>query len=304
MRLLITGATGFIGQSLTDFLLKEGHELALLTRSLPKAASHPSTNWVVWSPNDETSIVREVDGIDGVINLAGEPVIGKRWTAAQKEKLLTSRVHATQILVRSIQKAARKPEVLVNASAIGYYGSRASDQLTEDASAGSDFLAGLTKAWEAHAIRAEDFGVRVVRLRIGVVLGKGGGALAKMLPPFRMGLGGWLGNGNQWMSWIHLYDLIRLIEFCLAREAISGAVNAVSPQPVTNKAFSMVLAQVLRRPCLFPVPAFVLKLLLGEASQILLSSQRIVSKAALSKGFAFRYPEIRRALESILAHPS
>lgn len=295
----MTGASGFIGSALSEYLLKQDHELVLLTRSKPGVPSHPKAQWVFWYPEDENSIVKEVNGTEVIVNLAGESVIQKRWSIAQKEKLLISRVHATQILVRSIQAAQQKPGVLINASATGYYGSNAKDSLTEDSPAGKDFLAELCKAWEAHAIRAEDFGVRVVRLRIGVVLGARGGALEKMLPVFRTGFGGWLGSGNQWTSWIHLEDLIGLIEFCMTHD-MRGAVNAVAPQPVTNKVFSMVLAQVLKRPCLFPAPAFMLKLILGEASEILLGSQRVIPKVALFKGFAFRYPEVRRALESIL----
>ena len=301
MKILMTGATGFIGKSLTESLLKKGHELTVLTRSSAKVTSRPKVRPVTWNPEDERAIVAEVDGMDGVVNLAGEPVVGKLWTRKQKAKILTSRVNATQIIVRSIQKASQKPRVLINASAIGYYGPHRNEELTEDSPAGGDFLASLSKAWEAHAIRAEDFGVRVVRLRIGIVLEQTGGALAKMLPPFRMFLGGWLGDGNQWMSWIHLEDLIGLIEFSLAHEDAQGAINAVSPQPVTSKVFSMVLAQVIKRPCFAPVPSVVLKVLMGEAAGILLSGQRVIPRKALALGFTFRYPEIRRALEVILA---
>lgn len=301
MKIVIGGATGFIGTPLCELLIQNGHEIIILTRTLRRTASHSKlVRHVVWHPEDETSIVKEVDGSDAVINLAGESVV-TCWSKKQKEKILTSRVNATQILVKSIQRAAKKPKTLINASAIGYYGSCGNQQLDADSPAGKDFLASVCKAWEAHAIRAKDFGIRVVRVRIGIVLGKNGGALKKMLPPFKLGLGGWLGDGNQWMSWIHIDDVVRLIEFCLTHEQVRDAVVATSPKPVTNKVFSMVLAQVLKRPCFMPVPAFVLKILLGEmADALLLGSQQMGQKRMLSHGFSFKHLDIRGALEAIL----
>ena len=302
MKIIIAGATGFIGRALTETLLKEGHDLTLVARHAPKetSISNVKLHSMIWNPDDETGILREINGADAVINLAGEPIVGKRWTDAQKMKLLESRVHATKFIARSIDKASIRPKVLINASAIGYYGSRGNEELAEEARGGEGFVSEMCRAWEAHAIRVEDFGVRVVRLRIGIVLGKGGGALAQMLPPFQMYLGGWLGSGNQWMSWIHRDDLARLIVFCLENKTAQGAVNAVSPQAVTNKAFSMVLAQVLNRPCLLPMPELVLKLLLGEMSFILLASQRVIPKRAKELCFSFQYSEIRKALDVIL----
>jgi uncharacterized protein (TIGR01777 family) len=302
VKILISGATGFIGRGLFASLAKERHELVLLTRSGGKtSALFPGARLIPWNPDATNDVIREADGCDAIVNLAGEPVIGKRWSRKQKMRILESRVHSTKIITQSIAQAAQKPKVFISASAVGYYGSRASEELTEEARSGSDFLADVCKAWEAHAVRAEDFGVRVVRLRIGIVLAKEGGALQKMLPPFRLFLGGWLGDGNQWMSWIHRDDLVRLICFCLDRTEARGIVNAVAPQPVTNKAFSMVLAQTLQRPCLAPVPAFVLKLLLGEMSTMLLGSQRAIPKRARELGFVFNYPEIRGALKGILS---
>ena len=300
MKVVITGGTGFIGSSLLEALLKRGDQPIVLTRNPKKTQAGLKTTYVVWNPEAGETIVKEIDGADAVINLAGEPIVGKRWNAQQKEKILTSRVHATQIVANSIGRAVRKPKVLINASAVGYYGSRENESLTEASSAGIGFLTDVCKAWEAHAIRVEDFDVRVVRLRIGIVLDKKGGALKLMLPAFRMGAGGWLGNGNQWMSWISREDLVRLILFCLDNQVVKGAVNAVSPQPVTNKAFSLVLAQVLKRPCFAPVPAFMLKLLLGEMSEVLLGSQRVLPKKALEAGFSYHHAEIRNALEVIL----
>ncbi len=301
MNIVLTGATGFIGRSLIEALVKRGDELMILTRSSArKISEHSNIHYVIWNPGDQTSVVKEIDGSDAVINLAGESIVGKRWTQGQKEKILQSRVSATQIIANSVKKASKRPQVLINASAVGYYGPHGNESLTEDAKAGSDFLADLCKAWEAHAVRVEDFDVRVVRLRIGIVLDKNGGALKLMLLPFKMFIGGWLGSGNQWMSWIVREDLIRLIIFCLDNQAARGAINAVAPQAATNKAFSLVLAQVLKRPCLTPVPSFALKILMGEVSEMLLTGQRVIPKKAQELGFSFRYPEIRNALETIL----
>ncbi len=301
MKIVLTGATGFIGRSLTNELLKRGDDLIILTRSkAERFPSNPKLQFIHWSPRDQASIVSEVDGSDAVINLAGESIVGKRWTKAQKEKIVQSRVSATQIIANSIKKAVRRPGVLINASAVGYYGPRGNESIAEDAKAGNDFLADLCKAWEAHAIRVEDFDVRVIRLRIGIVLDRDGAALKFMIPPFKIFMGGWLGSGNQWMSWITREDLVRLILFCLNNPNARGAMNAVAPQPVTNKAFSMVLAQVLKRPCFMPVPSFALKLLMGEVSEMVLTGQRVIPKKAQDLGFSFHSPEIRNALEKIL----
>lgn len=302
MKILITGATGFIGKALVRALLQHGDTLIVVSRLVRRSKSEQGgrVRHIIWNPEDEKTLLKEVDGVDAVVNLAGEP-IAQRWTGKRKEKLLKSRVQATRIIHQSIKAATVKPAILINASAIGYYGPRGNEALAEDAAVGSGFLAEICKIWEAHAIRVEDFNVRVVRLRIGIVLDKEGGALKKMLPPFKMGLGGWLGTGNQWFSWIHREDLIRLLLFCLDHGLVKGAVNAVSPLPVTNKVFSLVLAQVLKKPCFFPVPAFALKLLMGEMSEMLLTGQKVVPKKAEESGFSFQYPDIRTALENILS---
>ncbi|MBI4358079.1 MAG: TIGR01777 family protein [Candidatus Omnitrophica bacterium] len=301
MKVVVTGATGFIGRALIEALIKQGEDVIVLSRSSArKFEPNPKIRQVVWNPENPTGVVTEVDGADAVINLAGEPIVGKRWNKGQKRKITESRINSTQIVANSIKNALHKPRVLVNASAVGYYGSHGNESLTEESAPGADFLAQLCKAWEAHAVRVEDFNVRVVRLRIGIVLDRGGGALKFMLPPFKMFMGGWLGGGNQWMSWIAREDLIRLILFCLDHEQARGAVNAVSPQAVTNKAFSLVLAQVLKRPCFMPVPGFALKFLLGEVSQMLLTGQRVIPKKAQELGFSFRHSEIRNALEAVL----
>ncbi|OGX06577.1 MAG: TIGR01777 family protein [Omnitrophica bacterium RIFCSPLOWO2_12_FULL_50_11] len=301
MKIVITGATGFIGTPLSGLLICAGHHLTILTRALRRTASRSAhVQHVEWNPADEAGVVARVDGCDAVINLAGENIAARRWTKKQKEKILTSRVSATQCLVRSIQKAGVKPRVLISTSAMGYYGPRGDESLDETAPCGKGFLASTCKAWEAHAVRAEDFGVRVVRLRIGVVLGKGGGALEKMTPPFKCFLGGWLGSGEQWMSWIHLEDVVRLIDACLTNGNLKGPVNVTAPEPVTNKVFSIALAEALNRPCLMPVPSFALKVLFGEmADELLLKGQRVIPRKALDMGFEFRFPEIHGALESI-----
>lgn len=301
-KVVVAGATGLIGTALVNALLARNDKIVVVSRSPhSKVPVHPNLRSVVWDPENETRVVHEVDGADAVVNLAGEPIAGKRWSGRQKQRILTSRVSATHTIARSIQAARQRPSVLVNASAVGYYGPHGNEELTEESKAGQGYLAETCKAWEAHAIRIQDFGVRVVRLRTGIVLDSKGGALKMMLPPFRMGFGGWLGDGNQWMSWIHLEDMVSMILFSLDQPKTTDAVNATAPQPVTNKAFSMVLAQTLKRPCFAPVPAFVLKLILGEMSELLLTGQRVVPRKSQELGFVFRHPDIRGALQALLS---
>jgi uncharacterized protein (TIGR01777 family) len=230
--------------------------------------------------------------------LAGEPV-AQRWNAAAKQRILESREKGTRNLVEAMRN--RPPKVLVSASGVGYYGSRADEVLTESAAPGKDFLANVCIVWEREAKAAEKLGVRVATLRIGTVLGPNGGALKKLLTPFRLGAGGRIGNGRQWMSWVHVEDLCRLILFVLCDENAGGALNATSPNPITNETFTKVLAEAVHRPALFPVPPSALRLMFGEMSQVLLDSQRVVPQAAVAAGFDFRYPEISAALSNILA---
>jgi uncharacterized protein (TIGR01777 family) len=225
--------------------------------------------------------------------------VAQRWTTGARERILNSRIEGTRSLVAALRH--QPPAVLVSASAIGYYGSRGDEILTESSPAGSDFLAQVALGWEREARAAETSGVRVVTPRIGVVLGRGGGALAKMATPFRLGVGGRLGSGRQWMSWIALDDLVALVEFALMDVPLSGPVNAVAPNPVTNADFTRELAAALHRPAIFPVPEFALKLLLGEMSQMLLGSQRVVPEAALRAGFRFRFTEAGETLRQIFA---
>lgn len=279
MKVAITGGSGFIGRAVAERLRAGGHSVtAVSLRTTPGP---------------------EVFAACGaVVHLAGEAV-AQRWTDAARERILNSRIQGTRSLVAALRQ--QPPAVLVSASAIGYYGSRGDEVLTEDSPPGSDFLGKVAAAWEQEARAAEEFGVRVVTPRIGVVLGRGGGALPKMALPFRFGVGGRLGSGKQWISWIHLDDLVALVEFLIATTAIRGAVNAVAPNPVTNAAFTQEIAAALHRPAIFPVPALALQLLLGEMSQVLLGSQRVIPQAALRAGFQFRFTDLGKALRQILA---
>jgi uncharacterized protein (TIGR01777 family) len=279
MKVIITGGSGFIGRAIAERLRASGHSVTAVSLRTP--------------PGPEVFA-----GCEAVVHLAGEPV-AQRWTAAAKERIMNSRVQGTRTLVAALHQ--QPPTVLVSASAIGYYGSRGDEILTEDSPPGSDFLGQVAVAWEQEARTAERFGVRVVTPRIGVVLGRGGGALPKMALPFRFGVGGRLGDGKQWTSWIHLDDLVALVEFSIATTTIRGAVNAVAPNPVTNAAFTQELAAALHRPAIFPVPAAALKLLLGEMSQVVLASQRVIPEAALRAGFQFRFTDVGEALRQIFA---
>ena len=302
MRLILTGGTGFVGTALREILTQKGHEVVILTRQASRE-KQPGirTRYVYWNPPGGGPWERELDGMDGVINLAGEPLVGKRWTAEHKQKIEGSRAGSTRAIVEAIRGSKRKPLFLINASAVGYYGSHENEELTEENPAGKDYLAQTCQKWEMEALRAEAFDVRVVRLRIGIVLEKGGGALAKMLPPFQMGLGGPLGSGRQWMSWIHREDLTGLILWAIEKKEIRGAFNATAPAPVTMKEFSGTLGRALHRPAIFPVPEFAVKLLLGEMSEVLLKGQRVLPKRALSSGYSFRFPKLEQALQEILA---
>ncbi len=301
MRLLLAGATGFIGRALAGSLTDRGHEIVILTRRASRE-NWPGirTRYRYWNPREEGLWEKELEDAEGVINLAGEPIVGKRWNPQQKQKILESRAGTTQALVKAIQKSTRKPSFLINASAVGFYGPHGDEDLNESSPHGSDFLAHVCQAWEAHALRAQDFKVRVALLRIGIVLEKGGGALAKMLFPFQMGLGGPLGSGKQWMSWVHLKDLIEMVHFLIDHKNITGPVNGTAPNPVRMKEFAKTLGEVLHRPVLFPVPGFALKILLGETADVLLTGQRVLPQKALGAGYEFRFPALKGALQEIL----
>ncbi|MEK6602387.1 MAG: TIGR01777 family oxidoreductase [Candidatus Binatota bacterium] len=299
MRLVIAGGTGFIGTALCARFLERGYSLTLLTRSSSPRAISPNKRWLTWNPPSPGPWEETIDGADGVINLAGEPIAARRWTETQKEKLRSSRIDTTRAIVRAIAKAKEKPKFLLNASAVGYYGPHGDETLTEGSSPGNDFLARICADWENEAKKAEDYGLRMIRLRTGIVLGKGGGALAKMVFPFKLFVGGHLGKGKQWMSWIHMEDEIGLIFFLLENPEAHGVVNATAPNPVTMKEFCKTLGDALNRPSWAPVPAFALYLLLGEMAEMFLTGQRVLPAQAQKLGYTFRYPNIHEALRSL-----
>ena len=297
MRITLTGATGFIGLRLVNRLLTEGHELTILSRS-PRPGPRP--RYLGWEPSTQEVPAQALDGAEAVIHLAGEPV-SQRWTAEVKARIRSSRVDGTRRLVDAISRQANPPKTLIPASAIGIYGSRNNEILTEASAPGHGFLEDVTVQWEKEAMRAAEFGVRVAPVRIGIVLGVNGGAMRTMLPVFRLGIGGTIGFGDQWMSWIQLDDLVSLIVFALQNDGIRGPVNGTAPNPVHNSEFTKTLASMMHRPSLFPVPKFVLRALYGEMSQIVFASQRVMPEAAKAAGFQFATPELHQALDRVLS---
>lgn len=287
MNVTVTGATGFIGTRLTQALLDAGHAVRALGRR-------------EWRCDQQEPPQDALVGADAVIHLAGEPV-AQRWTPEVKKRIYSSRVDGTRHLVNALSTQSRRPQVLICASAIGYYGSRGDEVLTETSAPGDDFLAHVVVDWEKAAALAESLGIRVVRMRFGMVLGKEGGALAKMLPPFRFGVGGRLGSGRQWTAWIHIDDLVNLIVFALTTASVIGAMNATAPEPVTNAEFTKELAAAVHRPAIFPVPKIALKLLFGEMAGMLLASQRVIPESAHLVGFVFQHPKLGRALRRLVS---
>lgn len=299
MKLVITGATGLIGSALVDRLWNQFHSLVLLSRRPPTEIGVAKKEWFAWTAGASGEWEKTIDGADGVINLAGEPIAGKRWSDAQKQKLRLSRIDSTRSLVNAIAKAQNKPKFLLNASAVGYYGPHGDETITESTPPGSDFLARLCADWEAEAKKAEAHGIRVAIVRTGIVLARGQGALKKMVPPFKMFLGGPLGSGNQWMPWIHIEDEIGLLLFLMENENARGAFNATAPNPVTMEEFARALGQALNRPSWVSVPPSVLALMVGEMADVLLAGQRAVPEAALKLGYVFKNPTIVGALEAL-----
>jgi uncharacterized protein len=299
MKLVITGATGFIGSVLVDQLLYQHHSLRLLSRKPPRQMDISNKEWVAWKPGAGGDWEQVVDGADGIVNLAGEPIAGKRWSVAQKQELRGSRINATRSLVNAIARATAKPKFLISSSAVGYYGPHGDEILTEESGPGSDFLSRLCVEWEDEARKAEAHGVRVALVRTGIVLGKGKGALAKMVPPFKRFMGGPLGSGKQWMPWIHIDDQIGMLNFLMEEDNARGAFNATAPNPVTMGEFSKALGEALKRPSWASIPAAVLSLLLGEMADMLLTGQRALPQAALDLGYKFKFQRVRDALESL-----
>ena len=296
MKILISGASGLIGSALKTALSARGDRVLSLTRR-----NTHNTDEITWDPSSDTLDPSRLTNIDGIIHLAGENIASRRWTAAQKARIRDSRVQGTTLLAQALASISPPPKVFISASAIGYYGNRNDEILTEDSPPGEGFLPDVSIAWENAAKLATEAGIRTVHPRIGIVLSPTGGALGKMLLPFKLGLGGIIGSGNQYMSWITLDDLISLFLFAIDNESISGAINAVSPTPVTNREFTKTLGRVLSRPTIFPLPAFAAKLALGEmADALLLASTRVISSRLGNTSFSFAHPHHEPALRQMI----
>jgi len=301
MQIVVAGGTGFIGRPLCASLCREGHQVILLTRRIERQRYHDSTITAVeWNGRDAGAWEKYLEDADAVINLAGAPIADERWNDARNQILKESRVLTTRLLIEALSRCSSKPQTLINASGIGYYGACDDRALDEGASRGQGFLADLCLAWEAEALRAAVLGVRVVMLRTGMVLEQDGGALPKMLLPFRFFAGGPIMPGTQWVSWIHRRDHIGLIKWALTSPSISGPVNAVAPEAVTMNRFCDALGQALHRPSWLPVPGFALHLALGELGTLMTTGQRVVPAKALSHGYIFQYPKLEPALRAIL----
>ncbi|MEM9490228.1 MAG: TIGR01777 family oxidoreductase, partial [Myxococcota bacterium] len=303
MRVLMTGATGFIGRATVLRLQRDGHSVAAWVRSPQRARSllGPAVDLVAASDGDP-ALQRAVAEADAVINLAGEPIISfpPRWTARRRAALVDSRVTVTERIVQAIRAAKNPPKVLVSASAVGYYGDRADEVLYEDSKPGTGFMADLCQCWEDEALNAESCGTRVVVARIGIVLGVGGGILQRLMPIFGAGLGGAMGSGRQFVPWIHLSDMVELLVRAMIDTELSGAINATAPTPVDNREFSSNLADALNRPALFRVPRTALRVAMGEAAKVVLASQRVLPARLERSGFSFRFPALSEALTDIL----
>lgn len=297
MKILVTGSSGLIGSALVSFLTREGHQVTRLVRSKPASGAAE----IYWDPSagrlDPASLV----GFDAVVHLAGESVAAGRWTAERKARIRDSRVQGTLLLSKALAGLAKRPAVLACASAVGYYGNRGEEILKESSSSGSGFLAEVCRDWEDASEAAARSGIRVAKLRIGLVLSSKGGALAKMVPAFRLGAGGRMGNGKQYMSWIAIDDLVGIIVHTLRTGGLAGPANAVAPNPVTNAEFTQALGKVLRRPTLFPMPAFAVRLAFGEmADELLLASARVEPAKLLATGYRFRFAQLEPALQHVL----
>ena len=301
MRVLISGATGFIGRALCRHLVSKGDEVWVLSRRPAQAlASLEGVGRAfAWDAASYEPAAEAFEGVDAVVNLTGEPVVGL-WTKAKREAIWASRVDSTQLLVAAMSKLDKRPETLISASAIGYYGEKGEADVNEESPPANDFLGRVAVAWEAAALRAELRGVRVVCLRTGIILGPGGGALQAMLLPFKLGAGGPLGSGKQWWSWVSLDDVIRLIDFALRTSGVEGPLNVTAPRPVRQKDFATTLGRVLHRPAFLPAPAFALKLALGEFSTELLSSKKVLPRKAERLGYRFQFSDLEVCLRHII----
>jgi uncharacterized protein len=296
MKILITGASGLIGKALQESFKQKGHQMLLASRSEAKDDRH--IQWSVETGFRDEDLSR-LEGLDAVVHLAGENVSGLRWTDEKKKAIRDSRVFGTRSMIETFDKLAEKPKVFISGSAIGFYGDRGDEELTESSSAGKTFLADVCREWESESRRAEDLGIRTVLLRTGIVLSKDGGALATMLTPFKFGVGGVVGDGKQWMSWISLDDVVGIVNFVLENETVRGAVNVVAPNPVSNEQFTKSLGTVLYRPTFLPLPEFAVHMVFGEMGDaLLLDSTKVIPKRLTDTGYQFKFTNLREALEN------
>ena len=296
MRILITGASGLIGTSLQRSFDEKGYEMLLASRSEPK--SERDIQWNADTGFGKADLPR-LEGLDAAIHLAGESISALRWTDEKKKAIRDSRVHGTRTMIETFAQLEKKPKVFISASAIGFYGDRGDDEVTETSAAGDTFLSDVSKEWESESRRAEDMGIRTVLLRNGIVLSKEGGALATMMTPFKLGVGGVVGSGKQWMSWVSLDDVVGIVNYALENENLRGAINVASPNPVTNEEFTKTLGEVLYRPTFLPLPEFAVNLVFGEMGDaLLIDSTKVIPKRLLDAGYKFKYPEIKPALEN------
>ncbi|HEX8748641.1 MAG TPA: TIGR01777 family oxidoreductase [Pyrinomonadaceae bacterium] len=297
MKVLVSGASGLVGSAVVSNLASKGVEILQLVRKSPLDEAHE----ILWNPAEAITDTVKLEGLDAVIHLAGEPVAEGRWTEEKKRRIRESRVLGTKVLAEALARLEQKPSVLLSASAVGYYGSRGSEILTEESAPGDDFLARVCRDWEEATAPAVEAGIRVVMTRFGIILSAEGGALAKMLTPFKLGVGGRMGSGQQYMSWISLEDVVGVIDFLLEKGSLSGPVNTVAPKPVTNSEFTDALGDALSRPTLIPVPKFALRAAFGEmADTALLASQRVEPARLKESGYVFRHTELKDALRDIL----
>ncbi len=301
MNILVTGATGLVGRALCQRLMSDGHSIVLVSRRPENARVIPGVSAFRWDPELGTPSNEVWEGVDAVIHLAGEPVARMRWTSKQKGRIRDSRVTGTRHLVDGIKGVVGRPKILVSASAVGYYGHRGNEHLDERSSPGKGFLSDVCQEWEKEALKAQELGLRVAHVRTGIVLSASGGALEKMLPPFKFGLGGRLGSGRQWFPWVHIDDIVGIFRHILLTQDLSGPVNGVAPVIVDNEEFTKELAAVLRRPVFLPVPELALKILMGEMAEVVLASQRVIPRVALDSGYRFEYQTLKPALQNLLA---
>jgi uncharacterized protein (TIGR01777 family) len=300
MKILVTGATGLIGRNVCQSLTNDGHVVAAVSRSVGKPEDLAVAEIHQWDTQTGPIPHAALSGVDAVVNLAGEPLDARRWNDQQKALIRDSRIVTTRNLVAGLRSVDRKPAVLVSGSAVGFYGDRGEEELDETSPAGRGFMSELCEEWEREAGRAAELGMRVVQVRTGVVLSADGGALQKMLRPFKLGLGGPLGSGKQWFPWIHIKDIVGIFRHAILTAALTGPVNGVAPQPVTNGEFTRELGRELHRPAFLPVPEMALKVLMGEMAEVLVGSQRVVPEATLASGYEFRYPMLSEALADLL----